>query len=270
LQAKSDGLPVDTASVPQPKEESRSPHRHRDESWEHYINRRINDEPDADYLARHATTLQWVKRHSLPEDVTQEQYDNMRCEERDRIRMDRNGLLTVHGYLWRNRGGGGYQLYLDSKGRKFVVDDWDTMDRTAEPHPVAIETPYLLHCPRVGQRPELGPDWCGYFLTNELSKLGVMTRDDQMVSLTPIPELEALVGKRVRIACVVEYIREAYYDGDGCYDRVYLAPKEVVEVDLRGYSTEDRKRQEEMFSPRSKARFVDDELDELASEEPKK
>ena len=96
-----------------------------------------------------------------------------------------------------------------------------------------------------------------------------MTRSDQTASLSPEANLDYLVGKRVRINCTVEYIREAYYNGDGCYDRVYLIPKEVVEVDLWGYSTEDRKRQEEMFPPRGKARFVDDELDEFMSGETK-
>ena len=77
--------------------------------------------------------------------------------------------------------------------------------------------------------------------------------------------LDALVGKRVRVSCTVDCIRDTYYGSDGCYDRVYLVPTgEVVEVDIWGYSAEDRKRQKEMFQ-RSKATIVhlDDELDEL-------
>jgi hypothetical protein len=246
----SDSPPPDAGSVSQAKDEGCNllgPHRHHDESWESYISRRINDAPDADYQARHRRLEEWVKRHSLPEGVTQEQYNQMHCA--DRMSADLpTGLLTVNGYLWRDPFGPRpgyphcYYAYLDSKGRKFQVDEWEADDRTTEP--LLVETPYVLHCPRVGQRPDLNADHCGYFLTDEVNRLGVMTRSDQMVSLTPTPNLDSWVGKRVRVACSMESIREAYYDGDSCYDRVYLVPKEVVVVDLWGYSTEDRKRQE--------------------------
>jgi hypothetical protein len=53
-------------------------------------------------------------------------------------------------------------------------------------------------------------------MADELSKLGVLTRDDQLVSISVMPStLNALVGKRVRLNCTVEYIREACYDDDG-------------------------------------------------------
>jgi hypothetical protein len=101
-----------------------------------------------------------------------------------------------------------------------------------------------------------------------------MTRNDEMVSLgatlgstKELDSLDSLVGKRVRVACSVEYIREAYYDGDGCYDRVYLVPTgEAFEVDLFGRAAEDWKRQKEMFQG-SKAAIVhfDDEMDEFMS-----
>ena len=42
------------------------PHRQEDEPWDHYINRRINDAPDADYQDRHQKVQDWVKQHSLP------------------------------------------------------------------------------------------------------------------------------------------------------------------------------------------------------------
>jgi hypothetical protein len=228
------------------------PHRHN-ESWEEYISRRVNDEADEEYLARHQKTEDWV---------------------RERIRPD--GLLVVNGYLWRDPYGqlpGSarcYDAYLDSRGRKFRVDDWDAVDRTSEP--LALETPYLLQHARVADRPDLimSIDFCGRSLTDELRRLGVMTRNDELVSLAAIPGLEALVGKRVRLSCTVEYIREAYYDGDGCYDRVYLVPEgEAVEVDIWGRSVEEKKRKKEMFQRKAKAVFVDDELDVLMSGEKK-
>ena len=52
LQARSGALTLDTVLAPPPKAEScnlSGPHRRRDESWQRYINRRINDAPDADY-----------------------------------------------------------------------------------------------------------------------------------------------------------------------------------------------------------------------------
>jgi len=278
LQVRSGALTPDTVLVPPPKEESDNllgPHRRRDESWEHYINRRINDAPDANYQVGHQKVQEWVKRHSLPEGVSQQHYNEVRCEERDRMERELPmGLLTVHGYLWRDPYGPrpGYThchyAYLDSKGQRFRVDEWEANDRTMEP--LVVETPYLLHCPLVGQRPDLNPDQCGYYLTDEVNRLGVMTRSDRMVSLTPAPNLDSLIGKRVRVTCCVEYIRETYYDGDGCYDRVYLTPQEVVEVDIWGRSVEDKKRYKEMFQ-RGNATIVgfDDELDELASEEAK-
>ena len=244
------------------------PHRQEDEPWDHYINRRINDAPDADYQDRHQKVQDWVKQHSLPGGVTQEQYDKMRCEERDRMNRELPvGLLTVHGYLWRDPYGAAHATYIDSKGQKFHVDEWEAEDRTSDPEMVEVQVPYLLHCPRIGQRPDLNADSCGYFLTDELRKLGVSTRSDQLVAATSEINLDHLVGKRVRINCTAEYIREAYYNGDGCYDRVYLSPKDAVEIDLFGRSVEDIQRQKEMFQ-RSQPMIVhlDDELDELMSE----
>jgi hypothetical protein len=243
------------------------PHRRRDESWDHYINRRIHDAPDAAYQDLHQKVEDWVKRHSLPEGVTQEHYKKVRGEERDR--MNHNlpvGLLTVHGYLWREPYSAAYATYIDSRGHKFVVEEWAADDRTTEPG--IVEVPYLLHCPRVGQRPDLNVDSCGFFLVSELNKLGVFTRHDQLISLTTTEGIDALAGKRVRVSCTVEYLRDAYYDGDGCYDRVFLVPKAVVEVDMWGRSEEDRRRNEEMFHS-VKAKFLDNELDSLASERAK-
>ena len=83
-----------------------------------------------------------------------------------------------------------------------------------------------------------------------------------MVCVAPAASLDSLVGKHVRFACSVDYIRETYDKDDSCYDRVYLVSMgEAVEVDLFG-----RKRKEEMFQ-RSKATIVhlDDGLDELMS-----
>lgn len=148
---------------------SLGPHRRCGESWEQYITRRINDAPDANYQARHQKVQNWVKRHSLPEGVTQEQYDEVRWEKRERMEHDLPvGLLTVHGYLWRDPYGPRpgyahcYYAYLDSKNRKFCVDEWEADERTTEPE--VIEVPYLLHCPRVGQRPDLNPDHCAISL----------------------------------------------------------------------------------------------------------
>lgn len=93
-------------------------------------------------------------------------------------------------------------------------DEWEAEDRTTGPN--VVEVPYLLHCPRVGQRPDLNADSCGYFLVSELNKQGVLTRDDQLISLTATEGMDALVGKRVRVSCTVEYLREAYYDGGSC------------------------------------------------------
>jgi hypothetical protein len=236
------------------------PHRQQDEPWNHYINRRINDAPDAAYQDRHQMVRDWVKRHSLPEGVTQEQYNRMRCVDRESADLPA-GLLTVHGYLWRDAYGATYAAYIDSKGQKFDVDEWEAEDRTTGPN--VVEVPYLLHCPRVGQRPDLNADSCGYFLVSELNKQGVLTRDDQLISLTATEGMDALVGKRVRVSCTVEYLREAYYDGGSCYDRVYLAPKDAVEIDPFGRSAEDRKRLKEMF--RRPKVYFDDELDELMS-----
>jgi hypothetical protein len=88
--------------------------------------------------------------------------------------------------------------------------------------------------------------------------------------VAPAANLDSLIGKHVRLACTVEYIRETYREDDSCYDRVYLTPQEVVEVDIWGRSVEDKKRYKEMFQ-RGNATIVgfDDELDELASEEAK-
>jgi hypothetical protein len=247
------------------------PHRRCGESWEQYINRRINDAPDADYQARHQELEEWVKQHSLQEGVTQEQYNKMRSEERDRMNRELPvGLLTVHGYLWRDPYGAAYATYIDSKGQKFHVDEWEAEDRTSDPEIVEVQLPYLLHCPRIGQRPDLNADSCGYFLTDELRNSRVSTRNDQLVAVTSEINLDHLVGKRVRINCTVEYIREASYNGDGCYDRVYLSPKDAVEIDLFGRSAEDIQRQKEMFQ-RSQATIVhlDDELDEVLSGETK-
>jgi hypothetical protein len=152
LQARFVALPPSTVLVPPPKEESRNllgPHRRRDESWEHYINRRINDAPDADYQARHQKVEEWVKQHSLPEGISQEQYVKQTCEERER--MERGlpvGLLMIHGYLWRDVHSSASSFYRDAKGRKFKVDDWDVEGCKDEPY--IVQTPYMLHCPRVG------------------------------------------------------------------------------------------------------------------------
>ena len=272
VQAECDSLAANTILAPQPEEESRNllgTHRHCDESWEHYINRRINDAPDAGYQDRHQMLEEWVKQHSLPEGVSQEQYNRMRCVDRESADLP-TGLLTVHGYLWRDPYGGAYATYIDSKGQKFHVDEWEAEDRTSDPEMVEVQVPYLLHCRRIGQRPDLNADSCGYFLTDELRKSSVSTGNDQLVAVTSEINLDHLVGKRVRINCAVEYIREACYDGDGCYDRLYLSPKDAVEIDLFGRSAEDIQRQKEMFQG-SKATIVnfDDELDELASEETK-
>jgi hypothetical protein len=243
LQAKCDSLAAGTVLV-SPTEECMSPHRQQDEPWDHYINRRINDAPDAKYQLGHQKVEKWVKRHSLPEGVTQEQYNEAMCKERDRMKRDLPvGLLMVHGYLWRDPYGAAYATYIDSNGQKFDVDEWDAEDRTSDPEMVDVQLPYLLQCPRIGQRPDLTADSCGYFLIDELRELGVITtRHGQLVAVTSNIDLDHLVGKRVRINCKVDYIRTAYYDGDGCYDRVYLTPKEVIEIDLFGRSEEDKKR----------------------------
>ena len=88
---------------------------------------------------------------------------------------------------------------------------------------------------------------------------------------TRAANLDSLVGKHVRFACSVEYIRTTYREDDSCFDRVFLVPEgEAVEIDIWGYSAEDRKKQKEMFQ-RRKAKFVncDDELDEVLSGETK-
>ena len=226
-QAMVDNLVPCAGLVPQAKDEGYNPlgpHRRQDEPWNQYISRRINDAPDVAYQDRHQKVQDWVKRHSLHEGVTQEQYNRMRCVDRESADLP-TGLLTVHGYLWRDpcvRPGFSSRpyVYLDSKGQQFQVDDWDALDRTTEPKPEVVEIPYLLHCPRIGQRPDLDADSCGYFLTDEVNRLGVMTRNDQLVSVTSAINMDHLVGKRVQINCTVEFIREAYYDGDGSYDRV--------------------------------------------------
>ena len=239
--AKLDGPVAGAVSVPPAKEKSRNllgPHRRREESWEQYIDRRINDAPDADYQARHQKLEEWVKQHSLQEDVLQEQYNRMHCVDREGADLP-TGLLTVHGYLWRDgfRPGSGptdcYHAYLDSKGRKFEVDEREADDRTTEP--TIVETPYMLHCPRIGRDPELNPDGRGYFLTDEVNRLGAVKCCDQIVCVAPAANLDSLVGKHLRFACTVECIRETYREDDSCFDRVYLVPMgEAFEVDLFG------------------------------------
>jgi hypothetical protein len=260
-----DRLPTIVESVPTyNSEETTIPPgaacRRSDETWEHFITRRINEEPDAHYLDQHQKLEDWVKQHSLPEGVSQQHYNEVRCEERDRMERDLPvGLLMVHGYLWRDRLAHDY--YLDAKGRKFHVDEWE---RENSSEASILQPNYVLHHPRIGQRPDLDADSCGYSLSREFAKLGAMDRSDEQINLVAVG-LDALVGKRVRVSCTVDCIRDTYYGSDGCYDRVYLVPTgEVVEVDIWGYSAEDRKRQKEMFQ-RSKATIVhlDDELDEL-------
>jgi hypothetical protein len=248
LQAKCDALPPGAVLVPPAKEESRNllgPHRQQDEPWDQYIKRRINDAPDAAYQDRHQKVQDWVKRHSLLEGVTQEQYNRMRCVDRESADLP-TGLLTVHGYLWRDTFGPRsgptdcYYAYLDSKGRKFNVDEREADDRTTEP--MVVETPYMLHCPRIGREAKFNPDGRGYFLTDEINRLGAVTCCDQIVCVAHTANLDLLVGKHVRFACTIEYIRETYHEDDTCYDCVYLVPMgEAFEVDLFGNSAEDGK-----------------------------
>lgn len=238
------------------------------ETWEHFIARRIRDEPDAHYREQHQGLEDWVRQHSLPEGVTQEQYDEASCAERERMQRELpTGLLTVHGYLWRD--GLAHDYFLDSKGRKFHVDDWErdipltvAQLKTRGSEASILRPNYVLHHPRVAPRPDLGPDECGLSLEHELAAMNVMARADEQVSLVAVG-LDVLVGKRVRVSCTVDCIRETYYGGDGCYDRVYLVPMgEAFEVDLFGRAEEECN---------SKATIVnfDDELDELTSEETK-
>jgi hypothetical protein len=225
------------------------PHRRCGESWEHYINRRINDAPDADYQARHQKLEEWVKQHSLEAEVSQEEHIEQTCKEREHMERELPvGWLMVHGYLWRDPYGPRpgythrYYAYLDSKGQKFHVDEWEADDCTTEP--LVVETPYMLHCPRIGRKAELNPDGRGYFLTDEVNRLGAWTCSDQIVCVAPAANLDSLVGKHVRFACTVEYIRETYLEDDSCFDRVYLVPMgEAVEVDLFGRAAEDRNSQ---------------------------
>jgi len=98
----------------------------------------------------------------------------------------------------------------------------------------------MLHCPRIGRGPGFSPDGRGYFLTDEIDRLGARTCSDQIICVAPAASLDSLVGKHVRFSCTVECIRQTYLEGDSCHDRVYVVPMgEAVEVDLFGRAAED-------------------------------
>src|SRR5450631_3466176 len=108
-----------------------SPHR-SNETWDEYINRRINVTPDAEYLEQHQKLVDFFQSMVLPNGYTdRDEYTKLRYEVSDKLPRDK-GLLVVHGYLYKHSHASGYRYYTDKDGNKFSVDEWDVEGCTTE------------------------------------------------------------------------------------------------------------------------------------------